>query len=581
MPDIPDIGDEFRRLVAAGAPENEKTLLKAIENVSRGGSGIFGRVASIFTSFPADIMRNIKFALLAVLIGTEAENIIQRLITERRLDLNPVPLWLESALSNAMQTSSEAIGAPFFDLLIRDPLGIDLSATQGRPEAESLRFVQRIFGLGTAIDFGVAEVEDLLTAAMGGNAPTGIVKALRGIPWNVGASWATGFFLSTVMNAAAMPGIQEAINRQYRPSKLSPANWLALERMGKIEPGRATQELAGHGYTDENIGHLYDLDASALGISDLQQAYLFGLVGSDEIDKRLHALGFNDADRPIIYELYFKRAETAGAAQLRAVLQRAYLDNQITTDRYRAQLLAINVPPASIDLEIEAADLTKSLQRTHLSVADIKRMHAHALLDDQQSIKRLGELGYTTDDAGDLVREWNLEKSVPKSGLSESRILSYLQAGVLTKQEAVDRLINLGIRAEDAAFLVDHPSAAAPVHAHPVSQATVLAAYNDKLIDYPTALAKLEAHGLTPEDAALALQVNAYKIDRGAKPKLAPKRLSESQILEALKYDLATDAWCVRELELIGYSEDDARILVAIELAKLSGRVPDGWSTLT
>src|SRR5215472_10081669 len=163
MPDLGDIGAEFRRLIAAGAPENEGTLLKAIENMAGSGGGVFGRIGDIFASFPADAVRNIKFALLAGLVGTEAENLIQRLITERRLDLDPIPPWLEPLLSSAVQGGTEAIGAPFFELLIRDPLGLDLSTAPGRPEAGALKMVERLFGLGQSIDFGVATVEDVLS----------------------------------------------------------------------------------------------------------------------------------------------------------------------------------------------------------------------------------------------------------------------------------------------------------------------------------------------------------------------------------------------------------------------------------
>jgi hypothetical protein len=580
MADLPDIGAEFRRLVAAGAPETEKTLQQAIENSSKGSGGILGRLSGLFTSFPADIMRNIKFALLAAFIGAEAENVISRLITERRLDLDPVPSWLEPMLASAVQASTEAIGAPFFELLIRDPLGVDLSALPGRPEAEALRFVERIFGIGAAVDFGTAELESLLSGALGSNAPKGLLTAVRNIPWNVGANWATGFFLSQVMTSAAMPTLQQAINRQFRPTKLSPANYLALARMGRITDGDAAQALANHGYTDPDIGHLFDLDKSPLGISDMQQAWLFGIISSEDLDVRLRALGFNDTDRPIIKTLYFDKAETAGAAQLRAVLQRAFLDGNITADQYHTQLLAINVPPKSADLEVEAATLAKTLTKAHLTVADIKRMHAHALVDDAQAIKRLVDSGYSEDDASVLVQEWNTEKVAPHTGMSESLILKYLVSGILTPQEATDRLISSGIRAEDAAFLVAHPTATAPIRKHDASKATVIAAFTDGIIDFPTAQAKLESLNYTPDAALLELQIAAYKINRGAKPKLTPKRLSEAQILETLKYGLATPAWAERELVLVGYSQDDAHILVAIEETKLTQQAPADWTVL-
>lgn len=575
------VADEVRRLIAAGAPESADTIQQAISNVAKGRGGIFSTITNLISGFPADVMRNIKFAVLAALIGTEAENLIQRAVTERRLDLDPVPSWLEPLLSSAMIGAEEAIGAPIFDLLVNDPLGLGLSAQGSPAEAAAVRMTQRLFGLGAGVDFGVAQLEDILSAVMGGNAPKGLTKAVGNIPWAVGANWATGFFLSNIFNAAAMPAITDKINAQYRPTRMSEANLLALVRLGRLQPSDVYAELASLGYSDERITQLFWLDKSPISMADLQAGYVANILSEDEIRAKMKALGYEDADQDLMWNLYIVKAETAGADYLRAVAQAEYRDNHITETEYRDYLAQANVPQRSIDLEVFAANLAKQVSRKALAVGDIKAGVNDGLLSDAEALVKLTALGYSEDDAGLLIREWHTVKATVPRGLSESQIISYLKSGVLTPPEAFTRLVALGLRAEDATFIVANTHAVGVTSKHPLTVATIMAAYKDGVIDQPTAEAKLASIGTDADEARLLIQSANVKLNRGPKPKVVKKELSEAQVIEALHVGLAAPTWAIRELVTIGYTDADARLLVEIELTKESGIVDAAWTVLT
>lgn len=580
-----DIGEavaaEVRRLITAGAPEAESTIQQAIKNVAGSKSGIFARIGDLVSGFPADTMRNIKMALLAAIIGVEAENLIQRAVTERRLDLDPIPPWLEPLLSAAMKGGEEAIGAPIFDLLINDPLGLGLKATGGGSEAAAVKMTQRLFGMGAAVDFGTAQLEDILMAAMGGNAPKGLTKAVQNIPWTVGASWATGFFLSQIMNSAAMPSINEKINEQFRPARLTESSILSLVRMGKLEPSDAYPLLASMGYSDDRIVQLFWLDKSPMTMGDLQQAYLAGLMSEADVRKGMSTLGFTEDAQDLMWTLYMVKSETQGGDQLRAVAQRAYLDDHITEDVYRGYLERVNVPQLSIDLDIEAVNLAKELQRKMLSVTQLRELYLAGHISHDAAIAQLIQQHYTPDDAQQVVMTWETVAKAPRSGFSEARILAYAASGVLTQAEAYDKLVANGIRAEDAAFLAAHPTASPGVKSHGATTATVLGALRDGIIDIPTAEAKLVARGMAQEDAVLTVREAGAKLNRPKPHAAVVKSLSEAQIIDAFKQGLATSAWATRELVASGYNEPSAQLIVAIEETKLAGAIPADWVQLT
>jgi Holliday junction resolvasome RuvABC DNA-binding subunit len=229
---------------------------------------------------------------------------------------------------------------------------------------------------------------------------------------------------------------------------------------------------------------------------------------------------------------------------------------------------------------VQAATLQKSWGQHQLTVAEVKALTQDNSLTETEAEQRLEQLGYAPADAGAIVLSWRKAAKAAHAGLTQAKILAYLAHGVLQKPDAYDRLIGLGIRAEDARFLVDHPTLSAPVSQKPVTAGAVTAAYIDGAIDRGTAETLLLAIPTSPVQVALLLTVADDKLAKGVKPKAAHRTISEAQVIDAFKQGLAADTWAVRELVTLGYSDADAQLLVAIEQTKLDGKVPAGWAVL-
>jgi hypothetical protein len=269
------------------------------------------------------------------------------------------------------------------------------------------------------------------------------------------------------------------------------------------------------------------------------------------------------------------------ATELRTVARREFASGHIAEAQFRELLTEAGVTPESIDLEVKAATLAKSSSHRTFSLAQIKRQRQDGVIDDAQARVRLVAQGWTEDDAQTLINEWNAEATAGHSGFTESRILGYLQAGVLTPPQAYDLLVARGIKATDAKFLVDHPSSVPATRIHGSTAADIVAAYKDGLITQGDAEVKLIDSGETADAAALRLRIANYTLNRGPKPKQAHKSLTAAEILEAFKLGLAQDTWALRELAAAGYTDTDAALLVAIEETKATKAVPTAWTVLT
>lgn len=269
------------------------------------------------------------------------------------------------------------------------------------------------------------------------------------------------------------------------------------------------------------------------------------------------------------------------STELRTVARRGYADGHFSEAQFRAILAQANLPADVIDDEVLAANISKEIGRHSFSLSQIKKQRQDGLIDDAQAVARLLAAGWSQEDAQAQVDEWNAEAKVGRTGLTESRILAYLKAGILTAAEAYDLLTAQGINSTNAKFLVDHPETVPAVRIHGNTPADIIAAYKDGILDLGQTRQKLIDAGDTADAADLKLQIAHFTLNRGPKPKLQHKNLTEAQVLEAFKLGLVADTWALRELSTMGYSDTDASLLVTIEDTKKAGSVPASWVPLT
>lgn len=269
------------------------------------------------------------------------------------------------------------------------------------------------------------------------------------------------------------------------------------------------------------------------------------------------------------------------SSELRSVARKEFDAGHVSEAQFRHLLTQANVPADAIDNEVAAANLARQFSRHTLAISDIRKLWQDGALSDQQALDRLTGEGYPPDDAQTLLSEWKLTVSTGKPGLSTTRILQYLKAGILSPADAYDRLTGNGVKSSDAKFLVDNPTAVGGAKSKANTAADLVSAFKDGILNQDDTQAKLVQIGLTDDAAALKLQIANAQISKAKKPKQSAKSLSEAHVIEAYKQGLATEAWAEHELETLGWSVSDAQLIVAIEFTKLnSGQAPPGWTTL-
>lgn len=531
-------------------------------------------------NLPQDAINELRAAVtLALVAGIAGPEVIND-ITSGKIGASNLPAQIAGAINDVVGAAEMTIGAPLFDLLVTSAAGLETADFTGQA-AEATNMVKRMLGFGAALPLVIGEVDAAVRALMGDHAPVELLDGIKRLPEEIGVNFFIGTVLERIFDVAVSQPLEEAIAVVKRPARLQGMELRALLRTKVINQGTATTLLQRAGYRDEDIPLFLMLDRQLIPVGDLQTAYLDGILSESEVRSKLADLGFTAPDVDLLVSIYLVKAQTEAGSLYRTIARDAYSTSDISEAQFRSILAAVNVPKASIDLEIAALNLQREIGKKHLSVADIKKAYQEGTMDPAQVRANLSQDGYADDDITSLVAIWDTEGKAGKAKVATNRILSYLTSGVLSSSDAYSQLVASGMRPDDARFLVEHPGANGTIYAHALDKNTIVSAFKDGIISIDSAKSLMQSLNIAPEEIDLALAVAAKHAAKSGKPKQATKTLGIAEVKSAFDDGLATLLWAKRELETIGYSEADADLLTASWYAKANGKPPDGWIILT
>lgn len=120
------------------------------------------------------------------------------------------------------------------------------------------------------------------------------------------------------------------------------------------------------------------------------------------------------------------------------------------------------VTEEDVDRLLKIADYPKfwrtrmrALAYEPLTRVDLRRLYVLGLVNDEECLARLMELGYTEEDAKKLLEFYKALKQSSERDLTKSEILKLYHIGEIKREEAKDMLKDLGYSDEEADFLLD------------------------------------------------------------------------------------------------------------------------------
>lgn len=180
-----------------------------------------------------------------------------------------------------------------------------------------------------------------------------------------------------------------------------------------------------------------------------------GAITHPEALRMLMELGF---DRTIAeaFVTAGSRQRTGGARHLAiGTITELYADKAISEQEALDTLKSIGYTPHDAALELKVADLRREHAFRQQAASRIGTDYVDRLIDRATTIGYLDRVGLPAPQRDALLELWDIERAGRRRHLTESQIHAAHKKGLLTAQDALQRLVDLGYDPQDATILLE------------------------------------------------------------------------------------------------------------------------------
>lgn len=379
--------------------------------------------------------------------------------------------------------------------------------------------------------------------------------------------------LSDAISAVTAPFIErtsQLARQSARSTLLSPADAVRALYRNEISLSTYMETLSRWGYSDTAARALVEVHRPLLGVSELRRAYLRHFITEEQHDDLLKKYGFTDSDLQVVKRLYseippisdmirmaVREAFTPEIAQrfgqyedfpdevvpyaeqlglTREWVERYWASHWglpsplqgfqmlhrriITEDDLRLLLRALDVMPFWRDQLIQ-------LSYRPLTRVDVRRMYRLGVLNREQVYESYLDLGYSPENA-ERMTEFTIRYEAPEEDVGDTDVRKLTRGviqmafrrGVISKDEAVQRMVEIGYMEEDARLIMDVQEYEVSVELAPDRrrrilerlQKLVIKGYTRRVIPRENAIDSLMQAGMSQSEAEAELEFAEQEI---------------------------------------------------------------------
>jgi hypothetical protein len=234
------------------------------------------------------------------------------------------------------------------------------------------------------------------------------------------------------------------------------------------------------------------------GRIDLRRMLQEGLITPAEARTGYEHLGYRPTDAARMVALAQASGSTTAKGLTANDLAAEYEGLLITRAEYVSELRGLGYPAAAAEEKADVTDSKRARAARNALIATARTRYIGWRIDQPAVEQALRDADVPAAQASDLLARWVVERELNVHHLTEAQVLAAYKKTLLTRDAALERLLDLGLDATDALIRLG----ADPRH---LSVAEIVKAYVTDTITREDALARLVALGFSTVDAGIRL----------------------------------------------------------------------------
>lgn len=179
-----------------------------------------------------------------------------------------------------------------------------------------------------------------------------------------------------------------------------------------------------------------------------------GVLSDDEAARLLAKQGMSEQ----LIKAYIDEAHTEALSDYRGatvnMVLNAYYQQLITAEQALPILYALHVTPTAASFMLDYEDMQRAFTAVNNALTRIRTLFANRKITLQTATDSLNQLGIAPATIDGILRSWEIENSITVKVLTEAQIADAFELGIMDQDQAMIELQNIGYTPYDAWVLL-------------------------------------------------------------------------------------------------------------------------------